>query len=91
MDKTKHWGDLEEEEEEEEEEEMEEEIEEEELEAGIESVDSLSRYCILQSVLYKWAIGENGNSIYLDTASGQSKACHRYLVLNFFFFCGSND
>ncbi|KAL3741859.1 hypothetical protein ACJRO7_017347 [Eucalyptus globulus] len=42
LDKTKHWGDLEEEEEEEEEEEVEEEIEEEELEAGIESVDSLS-------------------------------------------------
>ncbi|CAK9164586.1 unnamed protein product [Ilex paraguariensis] len=41
IDKTKHWGDLEEEEEEEEEE-VEEEIEEEELEAGIQSVDSLS-------------------------------------------------
>ncbi|XP_052183349.1 uncharacterized protein LOC127795607 [Diospyros lotus] len=42
VDKTKHWGDLEEEEEEEEEEEVEELIEEEELEAGIQSVDSLS-------------------------------------------------
>ncbi|XP_027191854.1 uncharacterized protein [Cicer arietinum] len=45
VDKTKHWGDLEEEEEEEEEEdeeEEEEEMEEEELEAGIQSVDSLS-------------------------------------------------
>ncbi|CAI9787918.1 unnamed protein product [Fraxinus pennsylvanica] len=45
VDKTKHWGDLEEEEEEEEEEEDEEEeeqIEEEELEDGIQSVDSLS-------------------------------------------------
>ncbi|XP_028125678.1 splicing factor 3B subunit 2-like [Camellia sinensis] len=45
VDKTKHWGDLEEEEEEEEEEdeeEVEEQIEEEELEAGIQSVDSLS-------------------------------------------------
>ncbi|XP_078427418.1 proline-rich spliceosome-associated (PSP) family protein [Wolffia australiana] len=41
MDKSKHWGDLEEEEEEEEEE-VEEEIEEEEMEAGIQSVDSLS-------------------------------------------------
>ncbi|CAN4092019.1 unnamed protein product [Withania somnifera] len=41
VDKTKHWGDLEEEEEEEEEE-VEEEIEEEELEDGIQSVDSLS-------------------------------------------------
>ncbi|XAR66437.1 hypothetical protein NMG60_11012672 [Bertholletia excelsa] len=41
VDKTKHWGDLEEEEEEEEEE-VEEEIEEEEMEAGIQSVDSLS-------------------------------------------------
>ncbi|KAI8001703.1 Splicing factor 3B subunit 2 [Camellia lanceoleosa] len=45
VDKTKHWGDLEEEEkeEEEDEEEVEEQIEEEELEAGIQSVDSLSR------------------------------------------------
>ncbi|KAL6573958.1 hypothetical protein OROHE_001500 [Orobanche hederae] len=43
VDKTKHWGDLvEEEEEEEEEEEQEEEIEEKELEDGIQSVDSLS-------------------------------------------------
>ncbi|KAL0398631.1 UNVERIFIED_CONTAM: Splicing factor 3B subunit [Sesamum radiatum] len=44
VDKTKHWGDLEEEEEEEEEEEVEEEeqMEEEELEDGIQSVDSLS-------------------------------------------------
>lgn len=44
VDKTKHWGDLEEEEEEEEEEEVEEEEEmgEEELEDGIQSVDSLS-------------------------------------------------
>nr|GMC88197.1 splicing factor 3B subunit 2 [Ipomoea batatas] len=42
VDKTKHWGDLEEEEEEEEEEELEEEMEEEELEDGIQSVDSLS-------------------------------------------------
>ncbi|XP_022845320.1 splicing factor 3B subunit 2-like [Olea europaea var. sylvestris] len=43
VDKTKHWGDLEEEEEEEEEDEEEEEqIEEEELEDGIQSVDSLS-------------------------------------------------
>ncbi|KAK4368366.1 hypothetical protein RND71_012158 [Anisodus tanguticus] len=41
VDKTKHWGDLEEEEEEEEEE-VEEEMEEEELEDGIQSVDSLS-------------------------------------------------
>ena len=44
VDKTKHWGDLEEEEEEEEEEEVEEQYEEEELEDGIQSVDSLSRY-----------------------------------------------
>ncbi|KAL6546637.1 hypothetical protein OROMI_022358 [Orobanche minor] len=42
VDKTKHWGDLVEEEEEEEEEEQEEEIEEKELEDGIQSVDSLS-------------------------------------------------
>ncbi|XP_022996847.1 splicing factor 3B subunit 2-like [Cucurbita maxima] len=43
VDKTKHWGDLEEEEEEEaEEEEDEEELEEEEMQDGIESVDSLS-------------------------------------------------
>ncbi|KAL3519703.1 hypothetical protein ACH5RR_017852 [Cinchona calisaya] len=45
VDKSKHWGDFEEEEEEEEEEDEEEEeeqIEEEELEDGIESVDSLS-------------------------------------------------
>ncbi|WJX22269.1 hypothetical protein P8452_11590 [Trifolium repens] len=45
VDKTKHWGDLEEEEEEEEEdedEEEEEEIDEEEIEDGIQSVDSLS-------------------------------------------------
>ncbi|KAI3718888.1 hypothetical protein L6452_19773 [Arctium lappa] len=43
VDKSKHWGDLEEEEEEEEEEdEMEEQYEEEELEDGIQSVDSLS-------------------------------------------------
>ncbi|CAJ2648658.1 unnamed protein product [Trifolium pratense] len=45
VDKTKHWGDLEEEEEEEEdddEDEEEEEIDEEEIEAGIQSVDSLS-------------------------------------------------
>ncbi|THG15261.1 hypothetical protein TEA_029703 [Camellia sinensis var. sinensis] len=45
VDKTKHWGDLEEEEEEDEEEDeedVEEQIEEEELEAGIQSVDSLS-------------------------------------------------
>ncbi|XP_022937998.1 splicing factor 3B subunit 2-like [Cucurbita moschata] len=42
VDKTKHWGDLEEEEEEEVEEEDEEEIEEEEMQDGIESVDSLS-------------------------------------------------
>ncbi|KAH0687910.1 hypothetical protein KY284_018463 [Solanum tuberosum] len=41
VDKTKHWGDLEEEEEEEEEE-VEEEMEEDELEDGIQSVDSLS-------------------------------------------------
>lgn len=41
VDKTKHWGDLEEEEEVEDESE---EMEEEELEAGIQSVDSLSRY-----------------------------------------------
>ncbi|KAH7859032.1 hypothetical protein Vadar_030681 [Vaccinium darrowii] len=41
VDKTKHWGDLEEEEEEEEEE-VEELLEEEELEDGIQSVDSLS-------------------------------------------------
>uniref|UniRef100_A0A2P2L7Z0 Uncharacterized protein MANES_16G024600 n=1 Tax=Rhizophora mucronata TaxID=61149 RepID=A0A2P2L7Z0_RHIMU len=41
VDKTKHWGDLEEEEEEEEEE-VEEQIEEEEMEDGIQSVDSLS-------------------------------------------------
>jgi len=51
VDKTKHWGDLEEEEEEEvEEEEDEEELEEEEMQDGIESVDSLSRYVIL----YHW-------------------------------------
>ncbi|XP_057797865.1 uncharacterized protein LOC131013947 isoform X2 [Salvia miltiorrhiza] len=45
VDKTKHWGDLEEEEkeEEEEEEEEEEQMAEEELEDGIQSVDSLSR------------------------------------------------
>ncbi|CAI9270108.1 unnamed protein product [Lactuca saligna] len=42
VDKTKHWGDLEEEEEEEEEEEVEEQYEEEDLEDGIQSVDSLS-------------------------------------------------
>ncbi|URD90061.1 hypothetical protein MUK42_27055 [Musa troglodytarum] len=45
VDRSKHWGDLEEEEEEEEmeeEEEEEEEMEEEELEAGMQSVDSLS-------------------------------------------------
>lgn len=42
VDKTKHWGDLEEEEEEEEEEEVEEPDEEEELEDGYQSVDSLS-------------------------------------------------
>ncbi|KAK4439914.1 Splicing factor 3B subunit [Sesamum alatum] len=44
VDKTKHWGDLEEEEEEEEEEEVEEEeqMEEAELEDGMQSVDSLS-------------------------------------------------
>ncbi|KGN61286.1 splicing factor 3B subunit 2 [Cucumis sativus] len=42
VDKTKHWGDLEEEEEEEVEEEDEEELEEEEMEDGIESVDSQS-------------------------------------------------
>ncbi|MCD9640567.1 hypothetical protein HAX54_025935, partial [Datura stramonium] len=41
VDKTKHWGDLEEEEEEEEEE-VEEEMDEEELEDGSQSVDSLS-------------------------------------------------
>ncbi|XP_042521115.1 splicing factor 3B subunit 2-like isoform X2 [Macadamia integrifolia] len=41
VDRSKHWGDLEEEEEEEEEED-EEQIEEEELEVGIQSVDSLS-------------------------------------------------
>ncbi|KAI8567614.1 hypothetical protein RHMOL_Rhmol02G0135100 [Rhododendron molle] len=41
VDKTKHWGDLEEEEEEEEED-VEEPVEEEELEDGIQSVDSLS-------------------------------------------------
>ncbi|XP_058200841.1 uncharacterized protein LOC131315670 [Rhododendron vialii] len=41
VDKTKHWGDLEEEEEEEEEE-VEEPLEEEDLEDGIQSVDSLS-------------------------------------------------
>jgi uncharacterized membrane protein YdbT with pleckstrin-like domain len=51
VDKTKHWGDLEEEEEEEEEEEDEEEeeeeqLDEEELEDGAQSVDSLSRYWI---------------------------------------------
>ncbi|XP_020571881.1 splicing factor 3B subunit 2 [Phalaenopsis equestris] len=40
VDRSKHWGDLEEEEEEEEE--LEEEIEEEEMEDGIQSVDSLS-------------------------------------------------
>ncbi|EPS67905.1 hypothetical protein M569_06869, partial [Genlisea aurea] len=46
VDKSKHWGDLEEEEEEEEEEEQEEEdqVEEEELQDGIKSVDSLSRF-----------------------------------------------
>ena len=38
VDKTKHWGDLEEEEEEEG-------MEEEEFEDGVQSVDSLSRYC----------------------------------------------
>lgn len=47
VDKSKHWGDLEEEEEEEDEEEEEEDeeeqIEEEELLKGIQSVDSLSR------------------------------------------------
>ncbi|XP_047324087.1 splicing factor 3B subunit 2-like [Impatiens glandulifera] len=42
IDKSKHWGDLEEEEEEEEEEEVEEEMDEEELEDGIQSVDSHS-------------------------------------------------
>ncbi|WCJ26992.1 proline-rich spliceosome-associated (PSP) family protein [Euphorbia peplus] len=42
VDKTKHWGDLEEEEEEEEEESSEEEIDPEELDDGIQSVDSLS-------------------------------------------------
>ena len=46
VDKTKHWGDLEEEEEEEEEEEVEQEPEDEDLEDGIQSVDSLSRYGI---------------------------------------------
>ncbi|CAH1412760.1 unnamed protein product [Lactuca virosa] len=42
VDKTKHWGDLEEEEEEEEEEEVEEQYEEGDLEDGIQSVDTLS-------------------------------------------------
>ncbi|XP_062013215.1 uncharacterized protein LOC133729668 [Rosa rugosa] len=42
VDKTKHWGDLEEEEEEEEDEEEEELMEDEDLEDGIESVDSIS-------------------------------------------------
>ncbi|KAJ4843780.1 Splicing factor 3B subunit 2 [Turnera subulata] len=42
VDKTKHWGDLEEDEEEEEEEEEEEQLEEVEMEDGIQSVDSLS-------------------------------------------------
>jgi splicing factor 3B subunit 2 len=54
VDKTKHWGDLEEEAEEEdddEEEEEEVEMEEDELEDGIQSVDSLSRYCYIISLL----------------------------------------
>ncbi|GAB2232973.1 hypothetical protein Droror1_Dr00002186 [Drosera rotundifolia] len=42
VDKTKHWGDLEEEEEEEEEDVEDEQMEDEELEDGIQSVDSLS-------------------------------------------------
>jgi splicing factor 3B subunit 2 len=44
VDRTKHWGDLEEEEDEEEEEEEEEEAElgEDEMEDGVSSVDSLS-------------------------------------------------
>lgn len=54
VDKSKHWGDLEEEEEEEEDEEEEEEqIEEEELEDGIQSVDSHSRYFMFQLVSFQ--------------------------------------
>ena len=45
VDKSKHWGDLEEEEEEEEEED-EEQTEEEELGDGFQSIDSLSRYVL---------------------------------------------
>jgi splicing factor 3B subunit 2 len=40
VDRSKHWGDLEEEEEEEEEEEL---MEDEEMEDGIQSVDTISR------------------------------------------------
>lgn len=54
-DKTKHWGDLEEEEEEEDEEEEVEEPDEDELEDGIQSVDSLSRYFTLALLLlFRW-------------------------------------
>ncbi|RWW90085.1 hypothetical protein BHE74_00000767 [Ensete ventricosum] len=64
VDRSKHWGDLEEEEEEEmedEEEEEEEEMEEEELEAGIQSVDSLSRFFLASFFsssfeIYPWFI-----------------------------------
>ena len=55
VDKSKHWGDLEEEEEEEEEEGEEDQINEDELEDGIQSVDSLSRYYSI-SILFLFRV-----------------------------------
>lgn len=43
VDRSKHWGDLEEEEEEEEEQEEEEPMEDEDMEEGMQSVDTISR------------------------------------------------
>lgn len=63
---------------------MEEEMEEEELEAGIESVDSLSRYHVISSVLYMWGNCAKLGTLYIWIFHVTVK--NMLLVLRFQFF-----
>lgn len=63
---------------------MEEEIEEEELEAGIESVDSLSRYHVIHLFFTCGQLCRTKDSLQLDIPSGRAKTCCYYLGLSFF-------
>lgn len=78
---------MEEEEEEEEEEEVEESDEEEELEDGIQSVDSLSRYCTLCiSVLYNSSLH---HQLYLLLLTLFPKLIYMINLFNLILFCST--